>query len=67
MPSGIRSIRWQNAHFTFTLKTRNEGGAKMANNSAAKIKVDGISQIAIAVNNLEEVAENFWTLRARPI
>ena len=34
----------------------------MAQNSAAKIKIDGISQVAIAVNNLEEVAENFWKI-----
>ena len=34
----------------------------MSQKSVAKIKVDGISQIAIAVNNIEEVAENFWKI-----
>ena len=34
----------------------------MVHNGAEKIKVDGISQIAIAVSNLEEVAVNFWEI-----
>jgi hypothetical protein len=34
----------------------------MIQKSFAKVKVDGISQVAIAVNNLEEVAENFWKI-----
>jgi len=34
----------------------------MTQKSFAKVKVDGISQVAIAVNNLEEVAENFWKI-----
>jgi hypothetical protein len=34
----------------------------MIQKSFVKIKVDGISQVAIAVKNIEEVAENFWKI-----
>jgi len=34
----------------------------MPKESPATIKVKGINQIAIAVNDLEEVAKNYWTI-----
>lgn len=34
----------------------------MAKESPAKIKCKGINQLAIAVNDLEQVAKNYWTI-----
>ncbi len=34
----------------------------MVKESPAKIKCKGINQIAIVVENLEQVAENYWNI-----